>query len=72
MTETAFKRWRDTHALTQKRAAEILGISKSYVASYDTGKSRTTGKPIEPNDAVRKLMTAYSQGGHNFEPYPLH
>ena len=71
MVETAFKRWRKEHRLTQPRAAEILGISPSYVASYDRGVSRTTGKPIEPNDAVRKLMTAYTQGHFEFEPYPL-
>lgn len=71
MTDTAFKRWRDKYGLTQKQAANILGISPSYVASFDQGKSRTTGKIIQPNKAVRKLMTAYSQGKLVFEPYPL-
>ncbi len=71
MTETAFKRWRIENGLTQARAADILGVSKSYIASYDVGKSRTTGKVIAPNLAVRKLMTAYSQGNQVFEPYSL-
>lgn len=73
MTKTAFKHWRTEEAdISQKKAAEVLGCSVSYVSSLDAGVSRTTGQVITPSVPMRKLMTAYIQCEKAvFDPYPL-
>lgn len=56
MEETNFKRWRTQCKLSQKGAAEALGISKSQAEFYDKGVSRSSKKAVSPSLAERTLM----------------
>lgn len=48
MTPTAFKAWRKSLGLSQKGAAEALGVSKSSVELYEAGVRRGDDpRPVE-------------------------
>lgn len=66
---SSFRIWRDRMGWTQDEAAENLGLSKSQVANFDAGVSRTSGEAAIPSLATRKLMTAYARG-IELEPWP--
>lgn len=67
--KTAFHRWRDQMRLTQEQAAEVLGVSRSQVANWDSGRDRMRDKPIAPPLCVRKVMHAMVLG-RDCEPWP--
>lgn len=46
MTADDFKAWREHMGLSQVKAAEALGISKSSVENYERGARPEDGRPV--------------------------
>jgi len=67
--ETSFRRWREQLGLTQDQAAEALEVSKSQVANWDAGKSRSRGVKAVPSTPIRAYMTALAMG-YPLTPWP--
>lgn len=55
MSPSDLRAWRDAMGLTQDKAAEALGMSKSNYIDLEHGRRRTTGKPIEALDKRTEL-----------------
>lgn len=47
MTPRDFRAWRRKMGLTQEKAAKILGMGRTAVSQYDTGKRRAPAEIIE-------------------------
>jgi len=62
MEQTAFKQWRERMGITQQDAAARLGVTKSQVANWESGRDRGTGRPSVPGLAVRKVMSLLIRG----------
>lgn len=62
MSKTSFARWRRQVRLTQQEAADALGVSRSQIANWESGKDRASGRSIAPGLAIRSLMTAIAMG----------
>lgn len=46
MTNLELKAWRDLMKLTQRGAAEALGMTQSAYSAMERGRSYSTGKPV--------------------------
>lgn len=64
MTPKAFKHWRKSLNMSQKEAAEALGLKHRIVQYYEKGER--DGKPIQIPKAVRLACWAISQGVTDF------
>jgi len=51
MTKEEIRQWRKENTLSQKAAAELLGVAQSTLKQYEVGR-RTIPKPVE-------LLTRY-------------
>lgn len=61
MTPTAFRAWRKHMGLSQKAAAEALGISPRMVGYYEAGK-RDDGRAVDIPKPVRLSCAALALG----------
>lgn len=69
MTPAEFKAWRKSMKLTQAQAAQALGLGKSAIEQYDTGKRRSTGETIaEVPRAVALACAALAHGLDAWKP----
>jgi transcriptional regulator with XRE-family HTH domain len=64
MSPKAFKRWRKSLGLSQKDAAEALGLKHRIVQYYEKGER--DGKPTRIPKSVRLACWAISQGIYDF------
>jgi DNA-binding XRE family transcriptional regulator len=62
MTKEQLKEWRDTQGLTQRKAAEKLGITQSAYVALEKGISYKTGKPTAIDRRTELACLAISQG----------
>jgi len=62
MNPDDFKAWRQAMGLSQQKAAEVLGISKSSVELYEAGKRRDDGRPVEIPKTVALACAAVAKG----------
>lgn len=67
--ETSFRRWREQMRFTQDQAAEALEVSKSQIANWDAGTSRSRGSKAIPSTPIRAYMTALALG-YPLTPWP--
>ena len=47
MTPEDFRQWRSAMGMTQQQAAGMLGLSKSTIELYESGKRRDNDQPVE-------------------------
>jgi len=47
MTPEEFRQWRSAMGMTQQQAAGMLGLSKSTIELYESGKRRDNDQPVE-------------------------
>jgi hypothetical protein len=47
MDPEQFREWRTAMTMTQQQAAEALGLSKSTIENYESGKRRDNDQPVE-------------------------
>lgn len=67
MTPRDFRRWRRKLGLTQAQAAEKLGMGRSAIEQYDTGKRRA---PVEIIERLpRYIALACAAISHGLAPY---
>lgn len=57
MTPEEFKQWRKDMGLTQTKAAEVLGVTRSAVAKWEMGER-------ELSKTVLKLIDIYKENQH--------
>jgi transcriptional regulator with XRE-family HTH domain len=63
MTPESFRAWRKGLGLSQQRAAEALGVSKSSVELYERGSRRgEDGRAVEIPRTVALACRAVSRG----------
>ena len=62
MTAEDFKAWREHMGLSQVKAAEALGISKSSVENYERGARPEDGRPVLIPRPVALACSALSRG----------
>lgn len=67
MTPADFRAWRNAMGFTQAQAAEALGLGKSAIEQYDTGKRRSTGETIE--EVPRHLALACAALARDLKPW---
>lgn len=67
MTPADFKAWRKAMGYTQAEAAEALGLGKSAIEQYDTGKRRSTGEGIA--EIPRYLALACAALARDIKPW---
>lgn len=67
MTPADFKAWRKAMKFTQAQAAEALGLGKSAIEQYDTGKRRSTGETIA--EVPRPIALACAALAHGLEEW---
>lgn len=60
MKPSDFKRWRKTLRLSQKQAAEALGLKRRVVQYYEKGVR--DGSPVEIPKAIRLACYAVAEG----------
>lgn len=60
-TETAVARWRARMGLSQRAAADALGLSLPAFQAHERGVSFATGKPVRPSLVVRLACAAVEQ-----------
>ena len=68
MMPADFRRWRKSLKLSQKEAAEALGLKRRVVQYYEKGER--DGKPLEIPKTVRLACYALSQGCHDYRGPP--
>lgn len=67
MTPRDFRAWRRKMGLTQEKAAKILGMGRTAVSQYDTGKRRAPAEIIET--VPRYIALACTAISHGLAPY---
>jgi transcriptional regulator with XRE-family HTH domain len=60
MTPQSFRAWRKGLGMSQREAAEALGISMSSVQLYERGSRREDGRPVEIPKTVALACSAVS------------
>ncbi len=77
MTHKDFRQWRKSLKLSQKEAAEALGLKRRVVQYYEKGER--DGEKVEVPKAVRLACYALSAGvadyrgpGHLHQPFMAH
>ncbi len=68
MQPKAFRRWRKSLGLSQKEAAEALGLKRRVVQYYEKGERE--GEPIEIPKSVRLACYALSAGVRDYHGPP--
>jgi len=63
-----FKRWRKAQHLSQKQAAEALGLKRRVVQYYEKGER--DGEKVKIPRTVRLACAALSQGLGDWQPAP--
>lgn len=67
MTPEDFKAWMQQMRLSERRAAEVLGVSPATVGDWVRGRSRTSGKPVTIDKRTALACAAIAKG---LEPWP--
>lgn len=67
MTPHDFRTWRRKMGVTQEQAAKILGMGRTAVSQYDTGKRRAPAEIIET--VPRYIALACAAIRHGLAPY---
>lgn len=62
MTPTQFNAWLQHMDLSERRAAELLGVAAGTVGDWRRGTSRSTGKPINPPPLLGLACAALAAG----------
>ena len=65
MTPIAFKRWRKSLGLSQKKAAEALGLKRRVVQYYEKGER--DGQPVSIPKTVRLACCALALGCDDYD-----
>ena len=65
MTPADFKRWRKELGLSQKEAAEALGLKRRIVQYYEKGQRN--GEKVKIPKSVRLACYALGQGVKDYE-----
>ena len=68
MTPVAFKRWRKSLGLSQKQAAEALGLKRRVVQYYEKGER--DGQPVSIPKTVRLACFAIAHGCDDYNGPP--
>ena len=68
MTPVAFKRWRKSLGLSQKQAAEALGLKRRVVQYYEKGER--DGQPVSIPKTVRLACFAITHGCDDYNGPP--
>lgn len=62
MTPADLRAWQAKMGYTYDTAAEELDVSRSTYADWVAGRSRTTGKPIQPSRLLALACAAIAAG----------
>lgn len=62
MTSDDLRSWQASMGYTYDTAAAALGVSRAAYADWVAGRSRTTGKPIQPSRLVALACAAIAAG----------
>lgn len=62
MTSDDLRAWQKAMGYTYDSAAQALGVSRGTYADWVAGRSRTTGKPIQPSRMLALACTAIAAG----------
>lgn len=62
MTPADLRAWQEAMGYTYDTAAAALGVSRSTYADWVAGRSRTTGKPIQPSRMLALACAALAAG----------
>ena len=65
MSPSQFKRWRKGLGLSQKEAAEALGLKRRMIQYYEKGER--DGEPVTVPRSVRLACWALAQGTRDYE-----
>ena len=65
MEPAAFKRWRKSLGMSQKDAAEALGLKRRMIQYYEKGER--DGEPVTVPRSVRLAAWALAQGVTDYE-----
>ena len=65
MAPQQFKRWRKSLGLSQKEAAEALGLKRRMIQYYEKGER--DGEPVTVPRSVRLAAWALAQGVTDFD-----
>ena len=65
MSPAAFKRWRKSLKLSQKEAAQALGLKRRILQYYEKGER--SGDPVAIPKTVRLACYALSQGCDDYK-----
>jgi len=65
VTPDDFKKWRKDLKLSQKEAAEVLGLKRRVVQYYEKGER--DGEPVEIPKTVRLACYALAQGVQDYK-----
>ena len=65
MSPQSFKRWRKSLGLSQKEAAEALGLKRRMIQYYEKGER--DGEPVTVPRSVRLAAWALSEGVSDFD-----
>lgn len=64
MSPAAFKRWRKSLKMSQKDAAQALGLKRRILQYYEKGER--DGEPVEIPKTVRLACYALTQGREDY------
>ena len=67
MTSEEFKFWMQCMHLSERRAADVLGVSPATVGDWVRGRSRTTGKIVVIDKRTALACSAIHKG---LDPWP--
>lgn len=62
MTPDDLRAWQARMGYTYDSAAQALGVSRGTYADWVAGRSRTTGKPIQPSRMLALACAAIAAG----------
>ena len=65
MSPQSFKRWRKSLGLSQKEAAEALGLKRRMIQYYEKGER--DGEPVTVPRSVRLAAWALGEGVSDFD-----
>lgn len=69
MSPDDFKAWRKHMKLTQRAAAEALGVSLPTLQAWERGAAFATGKPVEIGRRTALACAALAAGLAEWRPY---